>query len=230
MQRHAVFQHGAGGVRQLQPGQQHVLRFALDAAGVVEFVERGSQLHQIAVDEAGVVVPGGQTALTAGYWASCLMRAFSSSAVRTDRSSLRRGGNGISLRRQRASPACRYGRGHTGHSRPGSRCPPGRPGPGRTPSACSGLAVEEDQRQASTGISSSRSVRADGLAGALGHTDGLAVAAPASPAASARCPTGAEPSRPRASRAPFSRATWPWWSAPQMLITLSKPRTANLLR
>ena len=47
------FQHGAGGVRQLQPCQQHVLRFALDAAGVVEFVERGSQLHQIAVDEAG---------------------------------------------------------------------------------------------------------------------------------------------------------------------------------
>ena len=38
------------------------------------------------------------------------------------------------------------------------------------------------------------------------------------------------PLRPSASRAPFSRATWPWWSAPQMLMTLSKPRTANLFR
>ena len=38
------------------------------------------------------------------------------------------------------------------------------------------------------------------------------------------------PSRPMASRAPFSRATWPWWSAPQMLMTRSKPRTANLFR
>ena len=39
-----------------------------------------------------------------------------------------------------------------------------------------------------------------------------------------------EPLRSRASRAPLRRATWPWWSAPQMLMTLSKPRTANLLR
>ena len=32
-----------------------------------------------------------------------------------------------------------------------------------------------------------------------------------------------------ADSAAFSRETWPWWSAPQMLITRSKSRTQELV-
>ena len=52
-----------GGVGQLQPGipEGGVLHHA--AAGVVEAVEAARQVHQVAVDAGGIVVPGGQADL-----------------------------------------------------------------------------------------------------------------------------------------------------------------------
>ena len=61
----SVFQHDAGLVRQLQPGRLNRGLLALDAAGRVEAVEAARQLLEIAVDVAGVIVPGRQLDLLA---------------------------------------------------------------------------------------------------------------------------------------------------------------------
>ena len=60
-----VLQHDAGLVCQLQTGSLNSRVLALDAAGVVETVEAGSQLLQAAVDVAGVIVAGSQLDLLA---------------------------------------------------------------------------------------------------------------------------------------------------------------------
>ena len=53
----------AHAVSEQEPGLQHALLRALDAADGVEAVEAGGKLGDVLVDAAGVVVPGGQADL-----------------------------------------------------------------------------------------------------------------------------------------------------------------------
>ena len=63
--RQAVGEHLTGRSSEQQTGVRHVVRLALDAAGVVEAVERAGEPHEIAVDIARVVVAGGHADLLA---------------------------------------------------------------------------------------------------------------------------------------------------------------------
>ena len=67
----AVPQDDPGIIRQLQPGVPDRRLLALDAAGGVEPVEAGRQLLEIAVDVAGVVIPGRQLDLLAELGVLC---------------------------------------------------------------------------------------------------------------------------------------------------------------
>ena len=102
--RQAVGEHLTGRSSEQQTGVRHVVRLALDAAGVVEAVERAGEPHEIAVDIARVVVAGGHADLLAEVGKLLDERALLL-AGEQGQVGLVRGGNAAALIRHRLEQA-----------------------------------------------------------------------------------------------------------------------------